>query len=336
MYKYIGLDGHSSTCSFHVTNEDGSEMEDQKIVTNGRLLVEYVRSIKGKKKLTLEESEISHWLYRILKDEVDELVVCNPVHNQKYKKAKTDKLDAQNLAHLLRGGFLSSVYHDGSDRERFRNLMSSYQDLIIEAVRLKNRYKSLFRQSGQKVRGKELYSDESFLEDLQRPEEKFIGKQLYSFLEKLEESRLLYIKEIRRYGKKFREIKFLKTIPGIKEIQAAKIVSQVIDPKRFSNKYKFFSYCGLVRHPKESGGKSYGAVKIFGNRTLKCVYKMAARTVLRGESGLKIYYDNLCAKGVSPRNAANAVSRKIAAISLSVWKNLKKYDDTIITGGLAN
>ena len=335
MNKYIGLDGHSSTCRFYVTDERGIELDDRQVVTNGRLLVDYVRGIPGPKKLTFEESEMSHWFYGILKGEVDELIVCNPVHNQQYKKAKTDKLDAMNLCKLLRGGFLSAVYHDGSDRERLRSLMSSYQDLVGEAVRLKNRYKSLFRKNGQKIEGQGIYNDESFLKDLKRPDQKFIGGQIYHLMEELEESRGRYVKEIRRAAGSFKEVRFLKTIPGIGDIQAAKIVSQVIDPKRFANKYKFFSYCGLVRHPRESDGKSYGSTRIWGNRILKCVYKMAGHSALKGDSGLRTYYDGLRAKGLSHHNAANAVCRKIAAISLSLWKNQKKYDDKMITGGLA-
>ena len=54
-------------------------------------------------------------------------------------------MDARKLSNLLRGGFLISVYHDGSKREQFRSLMSGYQDLIEEGVRLKNRYKSFPR-----------------------------------------------------------------------------------------------------------------------------------------------------------------------------------------------
>ncbi|MBI5749039.1 MAG: transposase, partial [Nitrospinae bacterium] len=237
-----------------------------------------------------------------------------------------DKMDARKLSKLLRGGFLISVYHDGSERERFRSLMSGYQDLIEEGVRLKNRYKSLFRKGGNKVRGELLYKDESFLEGLERSDFRFIGTQIYQLLEKMEVSREEYIKEVIRYSKGFKEIKYLKSIPGIGIIQAAKIVSQVIDPKRFSNKYKYYSYCGLVRHKRISDGKGYGSKKIWGNRILKCVYKMAGHAVLKGNSGLRKYYDYLRSKGISHDNGYNAICRKIAAISLSVWRNGERYD----------
>jgi len=168
---------------------NGREIDHVVLETNGAVIKKYLRSIDGTKKLTFEECELSRWLYGIVSPEVDELVICNPVANKEYKKAKTDKLDARKLAKLLRGGFLVPVFHDGSERELFRNLMSSYQDIVEEGIRLKNRYKSLFRKNGQRIRGEALYNDESLLEGLPRSEDRFIGTQLYRLLENLEQSR---------------------------------------------------------------------------------------------------------------------------------------------------
>lgn len=53
----------------------------------------------------------------------------------------------------------------------------------------------------------------------------------------------------------------LTNISGIGTISAVKIYSTVIDAARFGNKYKYWSYCGLVRHEKESGGRNYGHKK---------------------------------------------------------------------------
>lgn len=334
MVKHIGLDAHSSTSTFNVTDKMGRELDNTTIETNGRLLINYIRGIEGVKKLTFEECELSSWLYELLRPEVEELIVCNPVANKDYKKIKTDKMDARKLSKLLRGGFLIPVYHDGSSREQFRSLLSGYQDLVEEAVRLKNRYKSLFRKDGKKVKGGTLYNDESFLEGLERSDFKFVGTQIYNLLEKLEESRKKYLKEILEQSKRFKEIKYLKSIPGIGTIQAAKIVSQVINPKRFANKYKYFSYCGLVRHKRISDGRGYGSEKIWGNRILKCVYKMAGHSALKGSSGLRRYYDSLRLKGISHDNAYNAVCRKIAAISLSLWRKSEKYNDKLVEGNL--
>lgn len=327
MNNYIGLDGHSSTSTFCVVDKRGVEIDNTTLRTNGRLLVGYLRSIKGKKMLTFEECELSNWFYEILVKEVDEILVCNPVHNRDYKTKKTDKLDARKLANLLRGNFLTPVFHDGSQREQFRDLMSAYTDLVEESVRIKQRYKSLFRKNGNRITGERLYSDESFLKDLEREDHNFIGENLYQTLQQLEDSRQRYTKEIKRLSRNFKEIKRLKTIPGIGVIRAAQISAQVIDPKRFPSKYQYYSYCGLVRHGRESGEHKYGSKKIWGNRVLKCVYKMAAQNAIKGTNGLSKYYEGLRAKGITDKNARNAVSRKIAAISLSLWKKESNYDD---------
>jgi len=331
MNKYIGLDAHSSSCTFCVVDEKGVEIDSTTIRTNGRLLINYLRSIKGKKELTFEECELSSWLYEILGKEVDGLLVCNPVYNREYKTSKTDRLDARKLAKLLRGNFLTPVFHNGSDREKFRDLMSAYTDLVEDAVRIKLRYKSLFRKSGNKINGERLYNDESFLKDFKRKDYNFIGKNLYHLLQDMEESRKTYTKEIIKLSKKFKEIRRLKSIPGIGVIRAAQISAQVIDPKRFQNKYQYYSYCGLVRHKQISGDREYGSRKIWGNRVLKCVYKMAAHQAIRGNNGLSKYYESLRKKGINDKSACNGVSRKIAAISLSLWKNNCKYDDNKIT-----
>ena len=331
---YIGMDVHSSNCEFCVVNAKGVEVDSATVETNGRLLINYIRSIEGKKKLALEECELSQWLYEILHQDVDELIVCDPVANREYKKAKTDKIDARKLAKLLRGDFLTPVYHDGSEREKFRSVVSAYQDLVEEAVRLKNRYKSLHRKEGRRITGKKLYNDESLLDGFERSDFKFIGERVYRLLQHMEAERQEYVEEIVKRSKKFKEVKYLKTLPGIGDIQSAKIVSQVIDPERFPNKYKYYSYCGLVRHQRMSGGKRYGSKKIWGNRVLKCVYKMAAESALKGTSGLRRYYDQLRSKGINHKDAKNGVSRKIAAISLSVWKQGRKYDDGMISNPL--
>jgi len=330
MDKYIGMDAHSSICVFSVVDKNGIEVSQTKIATNGQLLVEYIRSIEGSKKLVFEECELSAWLFETLHGEVDELIVCNPTRNQQYKKAKTDKLDAQNLARLLRGGFLSPVYHDGSKTEHLRALMSGYQDIVDTGVSVKNRYKSLFRKAGLPARGTKLYDDSSLLEDLPRPDQRFVGHSFYRLLEVLEKERERYVAAIRKSSHSFPEIKLLKAIPGIGEIQSAKIVSQVISAQRFKDKHKFWSYCGLVRHRMESGGHIYGSRQGRGNRILKCVFKMAAQTVVRSENEFRAYYDELRLKGTSDKSAKNAVSRKLAAISLSILKTRRPYDEARI------
>ncbi len=305
--NYIGLDGHMSTCTFCVTDENGNITDNKTIVTNGRLLVDYIQSISGKKILALEECNLSTWLFEILKPHVSEIVVCNPVENGQYKKAKTDKLDAYKLAQLLRGGFLKPVFHDGSDREKLRIIVSAYQDTVTDMVRLQNRRRALDCHLG--------------MRSVKRGSSAFqcIREHMQKQLDVLSEIKGTYQNLIKTHIRRFKESKCLTSLPGIGSIQASKIIAQVIEPRRFKNKYKFFAYSGLVRHQRMSGGHCYGTNRIYGNSTLKCVFKMAAHSAIRGSSGLRKLYDVLCAKGLSDKDAVNAVARKIAALSLALY-----------------
>lgn len=315
--KYIGMDAHMSTCTFCVLDEKGTILDNRTITTNGRLLIDYIQTIPGKKMLTIEECNLSSWLLEILKEHVDEITICNPVDNRQYKKAKTDKLDAHRLAQLLRGGFLKPVFHDGSDREKLRVIVSAYQDVVEDTVRLKNRLHALRAHSGG-------CSDTHVPSSFQ-----YFSKNMQKQLDVLEEIKTSHQALIQKQTHKLKETACLTSLPGIGPIQSAKIIAQVVNPCRFRNKYKYYAYCGLVRHQRTSAGRRYGTNRIWGNRVLKCVYKMAAHSAIRGESGLRKLYDALRAKGLSDKDAVNAVARKIAALSLALWKKNQRYNDTI-------
>jgi transposase len=328
--RYIGCDAHIASCTFHVIDGEGKSLDWRTMETNGAKLVSYLREIPGEKKLVIEETNLSRWLHSLLSREVDELVVCNPVRNRLLAQGpKTDRVDAQKLAQLLRGGFLQPVFHQGDSREELRDLVSGYQDLIQDFVRLKNRYKALFRSQGIQKRGQSVYEDGNFLKDLGKGPKHFVGEKVFERIQAMEAQRTLYVQEMKRQEKKFPEIRFLKTIPGIKTIQACKIVATVVSPERFPNKYKFFSYCGLVKHACESDGRNYGKRKGWGNPVLKGVFRTAGQTVLRGSSSLRKDYDRMLTKGISHYSAYNATCRKIASLVLAVWKKKEKYKNEL-------
>lgn len=332
MMKYIGLDAHISSCSFHVLDNFGTSLHWCTLPTNGAMLVKYVKEIEGAKTLCFEETGLARWLYGLLHREVDKLIVCDPVKNRYLSQGpKNDPIDAKKLAELLSNNSLNPVYHGIDAREELRDLVYGYLALIQDFVRIKNRYKAIFRSQGINQKGTAVYSDESFLKNIKKGHARFVGQRVYDIIRVLEEKRKEYIQELTKQQRKFPEILLLKTIPGLGTIQACKIVAIVVTPDRFENKYKFYSYSGLAKHDKESGGRSYGKRGAHANRTLKGVFRTAGQTVLRGQSGLRKYYDRLMSKGVHADAAYNSVCRKLASTTLAVWKKGEKYRDDFIT-----
>jgi len=61
---------------------------------------------------------------------------------------------------------------------------------------------------------------------------------------------------------------------------------------------------------------------------------MAAHSAIGGHNALNVLYGHLLDKGVSDRNARNAIARKIATLTLSLWKNNQRFSNEIILEGL--
>jgi transposase len=312
---------------FAVMNRRGKVMSRIGIETTETKILNFVRSIKGPKALAFEESSMSQFLYVLLKSEVDHLVVCDPTTIVK-KGAKTDKIDAVELADLLRVNRLKPVSHtDDNQRIDLKILISGYNDLIQEIVRTKNRYKALFRQSAIQVKGTKIYSTPEMIRLLPSRVQQFVARSLLEQLEVLEKHHEGYHKKFKQNLRRFKEMRLIKGIPGFGTITTNQIVGIVVSPSRFTTKYKFFSYAMLVRHKQISNGLVYGSKKAQGQAQLKTIFSMATWCVLASENAFKRKYQQMLLEGASKGAAWRAVRRALAATVLGVWKSGKKYDD---------
>ncbi len=326
-YKYhIGMDAHSKTCTFVAMSHKGRVVQKAKVATNETELLGFVRSLPSPKALAFEETMLSQWLYVLLKDEVDTLVVCDPKPNKR-PGAKTDKIDALELADLLRVGRLSPVFHTNDVRIELRTLVSGYHDLVQEIVRTKNRYSALYRQSAIRISGSKAYTDPELVQKLPTRTQRFVAKPLLQQIELLESHKEVYQKKFVQNMKRFREMRLIKGIPGFGPVFTNQVVGIVVSPWRFATKYKFFSYAMLVKHRQMSDGVAYGERKAYGNIQLKSIFKMATKVVLSSENAFKRKYQQMILEGASQKAASNAVCRSLAATVLGVWKSGKKYDD---------
>lgn len=330
MTLYIGIDAHYSSSTLVTLDEGGTELIRAKINTNKNEVLSYLRNPphKGQRlSAVVEETNMAHWYYKILKTVVNEVTICNPLFISRRTGPKNDYRDALHLAHELRGKHLTPVYHDDSVFMEMRSLITAYQNLSADIRQAKNRYKAIFRSEALPTEGTKFYRDEEAIENLKRAHHASIATTIREQITFLEEQKENYIKKLQEITKKQPIIKKLCTIPGIDTIRATCIVARVAEPRRFANKHKFWSYAMLVSHRKESDGTSYGKRKMWGRSDLKCVFDGAAESALRGNHSLRKYYDQLRDKGITHRNAKKAVARRIAAMTLVIMKQNKKYDD---------
>ncbi|MEA3288217.1 MAG: transposase [Candidatus Marinimicrobia bacterium] len=322
--KYIGMDAHSKNSYFVVLSRNGRMLHRKKVETREDTILEFVRSVKGSKKLSYEEGVMSQWLYLLLKDEVDELIVCQP---PKSNGAKNDWLDAREIADLLRVNRLKSVFHSDDVLMNLRVLISGYDDLLQEIVRTKNRYSALYREAGISIKDGDIYEDQELLLQLNPEQRQLVGSSLYEQIQLLDLHKQKYVKQLVQNVHNYKPVKLLKGIPGLGTIRANHVVAVMVTPYRFARKGNLVAYSRLTKHGRMSDGKLYGRRRSLGQPILKDAFRGAALSSLNGNNAFRREYDTQRATGKNDKEARNKIAKMVAATVLGVWKSGKPYDD---------
>jgi len=321
---YIALDWSKTNMSIaRISNKRPGKIKIIDTCSDIKELKHYLNNQEGSKVLTIEESTPAHWLYVELRDYVDRIIICDPYRNKLLSDGpKNDPIDAKKLCSLLKSGMIKEVYHTTDELYQLRKYVSAYEDLIKMGVRLKNQRSGFLAQIGKPKKTSERNFDST---------SNFILKNIDASIESYQSGKEEYEKLFEELCRKNKRLKYLKTIPGIGPILAVKIIAMVIDPKRFRSIGKYLvqrilrTYCGLVKHIAESGGRIYGKRTPRFNRVLKSVYKTAASVVINGKSPIREYYDYLISIGLTEYNARHAVARYIAKISFGILKGETRY-----------
>ena len=222
---------------------------------------------------------------------------------------------------------LIPVYHDSENPYvKIRSLVSGYQDVNAEIVRTKNRLKSIFRCEGIRKLGSKVYSDPSQINELQNDFHQFQADALMFQIQTLNEVKARYLEGFKENALQYEIIRKLKTIPEVSDVRANIIAAYTCDGRRFGNKHQYWAYAGLVRYHQISDGQSYGSKKIHGRNELKTAFIGMAEGVLLHNNPLRAHYDRLRSKGKDHKAARKSLARKLAAITLAIFKKNVNYD----------
>jgi transposase len=119
--KYVGLDVHKASISIAVLDADGKLLSEAIIKPEASTITDFFKGLTGAVHLTFEKGCHAQWLFETLHPLIAKLVVCDPKHNKLLLSGnKTDRLDAQKLATLLRGNLLKGVYHSTLSSKAFK------------------------------------------------------------------------------------------------------------------------------------------------------------------------------------------------------------------------
>lgn len=334
MENYIGLDAHSKTCTFVAMTKDGEVIREGTFNTNERNLKDMVRAIPGTKALMFEETNIAQWIYCVLKDEVEDLVVCHPAHLPRKSGPKNDYRDAMHLVIQLRAGNYTKVHHEDSALMNLRAVMNHYENSAVRLGILKQNFKALLRSEGLPTESSHLTSrNENKWKEFKNPTKQVIAERLFKEMNELEMNKKKWGEELKSNRWEIPIVNNLGSIPGVGPVRAHAIAAYICSGHRFENKHKLWSYAKLIRHRDESDGYILRRRTPHGRSELKNAFMGAAQRVIisPADTALKDYYNYLMEKkGLDKREANKALARKIASICLVVMKKGTKYNDKIV------
>jgi len=206
-----------------------------------------------------------------------------------------------------------------------------------------SRLKAIYRSWGIPCTGKQVYALRYRSEWLGKIEEAGVRRRAefyYQQLDALRSLRQQVRQELLAEAKKHSAWKLLREIPFIGPIRAALIVAFLQTPHRFRTKRQLWAYIGFgiethrsAEHRSVEGKleRSKKPISIRGlnrnhNHDLKNLFKSAA-TIAAGKPGpFQEFYAALVAKGIKPEMARLTLARKIATITLVVWKKGVRFD----------
>ena len=342
--KYVGMDVHKDTISIAVMNSAGKVVMESVLETKALTILQFIQGLRGSLLVTFEEGTWAAWLYDLLQPHVQHIVVCNPRRNALLKEgSKSDKVDAQKLADLLRTGMLRPVYHGENGLRTLRELGRSYQTISKDLTRVMNRLKALYRGWGIPCAGTQVYAArarEEWLNKLPQAGVRRRAELLYQQLDGLQALRREVRPEFLAESRKHKAAKLLRQIPCIGPIRAARLIALIQTPHRFRSKRQLWTYSGLGIETRDSaqyryvGGQLQRTKKpqqIRGlnqnhNHEMKEIFKGAATRASCGIGPLRDFYVALLAKGMKPEMARLTLARKIAAIALTLWKKEERFD----------
>ena len=342
--KYIGMDVHTESISIAVRNAVGKIVMESVIETKASMILQCIDGLRGDLRVTFEEGTWAAWLYDLLKPHVAEVLVCNPRKNALLKEgSKGDRIDARKLAELLRLNNLQPVYHGEHGMRTLKEVARSYLTITKDLTRVMNRLKALYRSWAIPCAGNEVYAPRHRSEWLGKIREAGVRRRAEHSYQQLDASRSLR-QEVRRdllaESRKHKAWRLLRLIPGIGPIRAALLIALMQTPHRFRTKRQLWTYSGLGLETHDSAQycvvkgqlqRSKKPVTLRGlnknhNHDLKDIFKGAAMRASTAAGPLHDFYEALLAKGRKPTMAQLTLARKIAAITLIVWKKEVRFD----------
>ena len=329
--RYIGLDLHKQSLEVCALDGRGERLFRMTVACDRAALGEFARKHLRKTDRVALEATTNTWaVAEILRPFVAEVVVGNPLQIKAIAQAKvkTDKIDAEVLAHLLRCDYLPAVWHPDEDTQRLRRLTTVRAGLVGDRTRLKNRVQSLLAQLLVEPPVNVLFTKRGldWLRAAELPADARETIDRYLRLYEAVERELREVEDqLMALAHRSDQAKLLMTLPGVAHGVAMSLLAALGDLSRFEDGDHAASYLGLTPTTRQSGGKCYhGHITKAGCPQTRAMLTQAAQHAASHPGPIGAFFRRL-RKRKGHNVAVVAVARKLVTIAFLILKNNEPY-----------
>lgn len=267
MTRFVGLDVHKREVEVCVMDARGRVLRRERWDCTRESLEHLARRVLKKADHVALETTTNAWAVAdILRPHVERLVVSNPVKTRIIAdaKAKTDKVDAEVLAHLLRCAYLPEVWAPDANTRLLRRLCGRRAGLVANRIAIKNRVHSLL--GGMLIRAP--YQDlfgrrgRDWLAAVELPaDQRAVLEVDLRLLDAVEREIELLDRQLKARAHHDERMRLLVTLPGVDYAVAVAFIAALGDVGRFRDGDHVASYLGLVPTTRQSGDKRPGGAR---------------------------------------------------------------------------
>ena len=326
---HIGIDLHKETIVMAAVNDTGEVIAPLRIRCEDTAAISQAVCRLAPFRAVVEASGTYRWLYDLLRPH-GTILLAHPLRLRAMiqRRSKTDKLDAQLLANLLRIDQIPLSYIPPEPYQQLRDLTRCRARLGRDLADVKIKLRAILARKNQQapyrvpfgVRGLAWFRGQDF-----GPIENLVRDELVQRFEHYRRQMTILDDHLAEMDQAFPEVEALLEIHGIGLFSALLIIAELGEVDRFRSAKQVGAYAGLTTRVHQSGGHCYqGSITRQGSPWLRWVLVEAALKTPRKDMALKNFYTRV-RKRSSAKIARVAVARKLAEIC---WKRLRHWHCT--------
>lgn len=329
--RFIGLDLHKKLLVVCALDRRGKVLFRESVECRREALIAFAKAkLQSSDQLAVEATTNTWSVADILRPFVAAVTVGNPLQIKAIAQAKvkSDKIDAEVLANLIRCEYLPTVWSPDVQTQKLRQLTTLRGGLISDRTRLKNRVQSLLAQLLVVPPVKVVFSKKGldWIRRVELPAEVRSAIDLYlrlfegvnEELEKIDQQLMALAYEEPR-------AKLLMTLPGIAHGVAISLLAALGDISRFKDGNHAASYLGLTPSLRQSAAKRYhGRITKCGSPQTRAMLVQAVQAASDHPGPLGAFFRRL-RRRKKFNVAVIATARKMVTIAYLMLKHNEPY-----------